>query len=103
MANQYKNKVVYYGETLMDISEDTVTADKLLAGYTAHDASGAPIVGSYTPSGASVIVVEDETDEHGGTWGSERSNAMPKVTQLASDRARIHTLEVCFQMLALKS
>ena len=67
MANQYKNKVVYYGETLMDISEDTVTADKLLAGYTAHDASGAPIVGSYTPSGASVIVVEDETDEHGGT------------------------------------
>ena len=36
-------------------------------------------------------------------WGSERSNAMPKVTQLASDRARIHTLEVCFQTLALNS
>lgn len=48
MANQYKNKVVYYGDTLIDISGDTVAADKLLAGYTAHDASGAPITGNVT-------------------------------------------------------
>lgn len=48
MANQYKNKVVYYGETLMDISEDTVAASNLLSGYTAHDKSGAPITGSVT-------------------------------------------------------
>lgn len=48
MANQYKNKVVYYGDTLIDISGDTVAADKLLAGYTAHDKSGAPITGSVT-------------------------------------------------------
>ena len=42
------------GVTLMDISSDTVTADKLATGYTAHDASGAAIVGTYSPSGGSV-------------------------------------------------
>ena len=47
MANQYKNKVVYNGSTLIDLSNDTVTASVLATGYTAHDASGAPIVGTY--------------------------------------------------------
>lgn len=46
MANQYVNKVIYGNDTLIDISSDTVTADKVLTGYTAHDRSGAPIVGS---------------------------------------------------------
>lgn len=47
MANTYVNKVVLStGETLIDISADTVTADKVLKNYTAHDKSGAPITGS---------------------------------------------------------
>lgn len=47
MANQYVNKIVLStGETLIDISADTVTADKVLKNYTAHDKSGAPITGS---------------------------------------------------------
>lgn len=58
MANQYKNKVVYYGETLIDISEDTVRADKLYQGYTAHDKSGAPIVGTMIPSGGTINLQE---------------------------------------------
>jgi hypothetical protein len=45
MANQYVNKVIYGNDTLIDISGDTLTADKLLTGYTAHDRSGSPIVG----------------------------------------------------------
>lgn len=44
--NQYVNKVIYGGNTLIDISSDTVTAEKILTGYTAHDKSGAPITGS---------------------------------------------------------
>ncbi len=44
--NQYVNKVIYGGNTLIDISGDTVEASKLLSGYTAHDKSGAPITGS---------------------------------------------------------
>lgn len=39
------NKVVYGGETLIDISKDTVTKEKLLQGFTAHDQDGNPITG----------------------------------------------------------
>lgn len=48
MANQYKNKVVYYGETLIDLSSDTVTENTLLSGATAHKADGSPIAGNVT-------------------------------------------------------
>ena len=44
--NQYVNKVVFGNQTLIDLSNDTVTADKILAGYTAHSASGASITGT---------------------------------------------------------
>jgi hypothetical protein len=40
------NKVEYGNSTILDISNDTVTADRLLQGYTAHDNSGSPIVGT---------------------------------------------------------
>ena len=42
----YISKVVYGNETLIDLTSDTVAADKLLAGYTAHGADGAPISGA---------------------------------------------------------
>lgn len=48
MANQYKNKIIYNGVTLIDLTADTVVANKLLSGYTAHAASGAPITGTCT-------------------------------------------------------
>lgn len=44
--NTYVNKVVFGGDTLIDISSDTVAANKILSGYTAHDKTGAPITGS---------------------------------------------------------
>ena len=40
------SKVVYGGNTLMDLTADTVTKDKLLKGYTAHGADGEPITGT---------------------------------------------------------
>lgn len=43
-----KNKIIYAGETLIDLTADTVTADKLAAGYTAHDRSGEIITGTNT-------------------------------------------------------
>ena len=63
--NPYKNKVIYNGTTLLDLTGDTVAPDKLLLGYTAHDASGAPITGTATAGGA--ITVVDTPDSHGGT------------------------------------
>lgn len=40
------NKIIYGGRTLIDLSGDTVTADKLLSGYTAHAADGTAITGT---------------------------------------------------------
>lgn len=40
------NKVIYGDTVLVDLTADTVTADKILASYTAHDASGAVVTGT---------------------------------------------------------
>ena len=45
---KYNSKIVYFGETLMDLTEDTIDAASLLSGKTAHDKTGAPITGTCT-------------------------------------------------------
>ena len=45
-TNTYNSKVIFNGEVLMDLTGDTVTADKLLKGITAHGKDGAPITGT---------------------------------------------------------
>lgn len=47
-AEPAKNKVVFAGETLIDLTEDTVTPETLLKGTTAHNAAGDQIEGSVT-------------------------------------------------------
>lgn len=42
------SKVIYGGETLIDLTGDTVTADKLLTGVKAHGADGELITGTCT-------------------------------------------------------
>ena len=42
------NKVVFGGQTLIDLTGDTITPDKLAEGITAHDKSGAAITGTST-------------------------------------------------------
>ena len=44
------NKIVYAGNSLIDLTDDTVTADKLAEGITAHDKSGNKITGSMSES-----------------------------------------------------
>lgn len=44
MANV--NKVVFAGTTIIDLTADTIATDKVLAGFTAHDASGAVLTGT---------------------------------------------------------
>ena len=67
MANA--NQVIINGETILDLRSDTVTPATLKKGETAHDASGAAIVGtmesaapklqskavSYTSNGAATV------------------------------------------------
>lgn len=54
-----KNKIIYNGNTLIDLTADTVTADTLLSGYTAHDRSGTLITGTATSGGGSVTQDQD--------------------------------------------
>ena len=42
------NKVIYGGNTLIDLTSDTVIAEKMLKGYTAHDKSGTLVTGTCT-------------------------------------------------------
>lgn len=49
MPTTYNSKVVLgTGEVLIDLTSDTVTANKLAYGYTAHGKDGAPITGENT-------------------------------------------------------
>lgn len=43
---KYVNKVVSNGETLIDLTKDTITAKELLEGTTAHIADGSIITGA---------------------------------------------------------
>lgn len=45
MAN---SKIIYAGKVLIDLTGDTVKADKLLSGIKAHGADGEPITGTCT-------------------------------------------------------
>lgn len=42
------SKVIYNGKTLLDLTADTVVADKLLKGITAHGKDGSAVVGTCT-------------------------------------------------------
>ena len=44
--NQYANKIIFGNEVLLDLTSDTVDAAHLLKDVTAHDKSGAQIVGT---------------------------------------------------------
>lgn len=49
MANEYTNKVVLSnGTTLIDLTGDTISPDKVLADITFHDKSGSPMAGTCT-------------------------------------------------------
>ena len=54
MPNQYVNKVQLGNEVLLDLTTDTVAPGTLLLGYTAHDASGAPITGTASGGHATI-------------------------------------------------
>lgn len=52
------------GETIIDISDSTVTPETLAEGVTAHDASGRKITGKMVPGGGSSVQADwNQTDE----------------------------------------
>ena len=98
--NEYINKVIYGGNTLIDLTSDTVTADKILSGYTAHAASGAPITGSCTfdadTSDATAAVAEVLDTKTFYKNGSKLTGTMPNrgaVTGTISTVSGTYTIQ----------
>lgn len=75
------NKVVYGGKILIDLTGDTVTADKVLEGFTTHDKSGASITGTCTfdvnSGDATVSVAEMLTGKTAYARGTKLTGTMP--------------------------
>ena len=61
------NKVVLGEDTLIDLTADTVSADKLSKGVTAHDMAGEPIVGTMEAGGGKEYTFTDGLTETNGT------------------------------------
>ena len=81
MANQYKNKIIYGGDVLIDLTGDTVTAATLLSGTKAHDKSGAPITGTCTynadTSDATAVAAEILATKTAYVNGNKITGTMP--------------------------
>lgn len=66
MANQMNNKIqLADGTVLIDLTNDTITAGDLLSGVTAHDASGAVIIGSLRAMTTAEILAAVQTGWNG--------------------------------------
>lgn len=82
MAEKYNSKVVLSnGEVLIDLTADTVVADKLAQGVTAHGKDGAPIVGTNTydadTSDATAAAAEILSGKTAYVTGNKVTGTMP--------------------------
>jgi hypothetical protein len=87
------NKVDFGGETLIDLTNDTITEDTLLYGETAHDKSGRAITGNLTvKNGRSIHYLNQGLDLEalGSQSYSETffpySNGMIQVNDIGIDK-----------------
>ena len=88
MSETYISKVVFGNQTLIDLTSDTVMANKLLSGYTAHGADGSPITGecnydAYT-SDATANIAEVLISKTYYKNGTKLTGTMPNIGQQTS-------------------
>ena len=81
MPQTYKNKIIFGNEVQIDLTQDTAVANKVLNGYTFHDASGAPVTGTcdfdVDSSDATATVDEVLSGETFGAQGELKTGSMP--------------------------
>jgi hypothetical protein len=94
-----KNKVIYGGTVLIDLTADTVTAADLASGVTAHDKSGEIITGTNTydsdTSGDTAAVAEILAGKTAHARGTQLTGTMPNngsVTGTIATKAGQYTI-----------
>lgn len=99
MANQYINKVVYGGNTLIDLTGDDVQASDVLSGKKFHLPSGAQGTGACTynadTSDATAVAAEILTGKTAYKNGSKLTGTMPNrgaVNGTISTKAEQYTV-----------
>lgn len=100
MPDQHINKVIFGGNTLIDLTADTVDAAHLLYGYTAHDKSGAIITGQNTynadTSDATATADEILLTKTAYVNGTKLTGSMPNrgaVTGTITTKAQEYTIQ----------
>lgn len=98
-SGSYINKVIFGGNTLIDLTADTVDESHLLNGYTAHDKSGATITGACTydsdTSDDTATVAEILNSKTAHARGTALTGTMPNngaVTGTISTKAGEYTV-----------
>lgn len=93
------NKVIYGGNTLIDLTGDNITPADLLAGKTAHDKSGASITGTCTfdsdTSEDTAVVAEILAGKTAHARGTALEGTMPNngaVTGTITTKAQQYTI-----------
>lgn len=93
------NKVIYGGKVLIDLTADTVVADKLLAGYKAHGADGNVVTGTcdydMNTSGATAAATEILSGKKAGVGGTMVTGTMKNngaVAGVISAKAEEYTV-----------
>lgn len=94
-----KNKIIYGGTTLVDMTGDTATASQILDGYTAHINTGEQVEGTCTydadTSDATAVVAEILNTKTAYANGAKLTGTMPNngaVTGTISTKAGQYTV-----------
>lgn len=94
------NKIIYGGETLIDLTADTVTKDKVLKNYTFHGKDGVKDTGTCTydsdTSDATLTVAEALTGQVFYANGARKEGTMPNrgaVTGTISAKTGTYTIQ----------
>lgn len=100
MPDSHVNKVIFGGNTLIDLTADTVDAAHLLSTYTAHDKSGAIITGTCTynadTSDATATADEILSTKTAYVNGTKLTGSMPNrgaVTGTITTKAQQYTIQ----------